>query len=204
MTRTLAFPFRSLRLTMASACAPGIGLLMGISAAGGATLKDISFVSNGSQFINDTIVNSTSPLVFTLTSGLDQPFLNAADSTIILGYGTFYAISFLGFGAHVGEGTVSFRVDDGPLIFQNVVFPNPASSGVVFANIPLSGGESVVISTTGLSADRIRIVANGDGMTTDGTPDAFYLFTYSPVPEPGVVSFLPLALLLATGRRRIS
>lgn len=175
-------------------------LLLGSPAGQAATLTDISFISNNSSFVNDTILNFASPLAFTTTMGLDQPFLNDSNSTISLGYGEYYAITFLGFGSHVGNGQVSFRVDGGPLITENVVFPDPTLSDIVFANILLPGGDTVTISTTGLSADRIRILADGGGLQADGTLDAFYRFTY--IPEPSVCSFLPLAMLLAARRRR--
>jgi hypothetical protein len=166
-----------------------VGALSGPAAAG--TLTDISFTSNSGSFINDTIINFTSPLAFTAATGLNQPFLNAVDSTISLGYGTYYAISFLGFGAHQGPGTVSFLLDGAPFS-QAVTFPNPGAASGVFASFALPGGDSVTISATGLSADRIRIVANGGGLVGDQTPDAFYLFAYSdarqsviPVPAAG-------------------
>jgi hypothetical protein len=179
-----------------------------VAQAGAATLTDISFISNGGSFINDTVVgDSTSPLAFTANTGLNQPFLNAADSTISLGLGSYYAISFLGFGAHVGPGLVQFRVDGGPLISQTVTFPNPSSASSVFANFTLSGGQSVTIASTGLSADRIRIVADGGGLQGDGTPDAFYAFNYTnAVPEPASGAMLACGLaamgLLAKRSRR--
>lgn len=156
------------------------------------TLTNISFVSNNGSFVNDTIVEGgTSPLAFTNTLNTNQPFLNNGDSTVSLSFGDYYAISFLGFGQHLGSGTVSFLLDGSPFS-QNVTFPANSPGGVNFAFFNLPGGETVSISTTGLSADRIRIVADGGGLTPDGTNDAFYLFTYSndqsAVPEPA--SFL--------------
>ena len=70
----------------------------------------ISNISNGMTFwdgayINDTIAEGfTSPLAFTATGGLSQPFLNNSDSTIALPYGTYFAISFRAFGAMTGPG----------------------------------------------------------------------------------------------------
>lgn len=187
-------------------CATLLGL--GLAPAYAGTLTDISFKSNGLSFINDTIVEgATSPLAFTADSGLNQPFLNAPNSTISLGYGSYYAIAFLGFGSHVGAGQVSFRVDGGSLITQAVTFPNPGSASSAFASFALPGGDTVTIAATGLSNDRIRIVADGAGLQTDGVADAYYAFNYaSAVPEGGTASMLVgglavMGLLLQRNRR---
>jgi len=151
---------------------PGAGL------AG--TLTHLSFISNGGAFGNDTVVgNGTWPLAFTATGGLNQPFLNAADSPISLGYGTYYAIAFRGFGSHVGTGVVSFLLDGTTAFSSPVTFPDPTAASGVFASFAMPGGNAVTVSATGLSADRIRIVADGGGLVADSVPDAFYLFTYS-------------------------
>jgi hypothetical protein len=191
------------------------GVLFGLSLASGllngaaaATLTNISFVSNGGSFVNDTIVgNGTSPLAFTATTSLNQPFLNAADSSISLGYGTYYAISFLGFGQHSGVGGVSF-VLDGSITFSSLVtFPDPAVVSAPFATFNLLGGDTLTISATGLSADRIRIVADGGGLFQDQVRDAFYLFTYAPgqasvIPVPAAGWLLASGLaLMGLGRR---
>lgn len=173
-----------------------VGALSGPAAAG--TLTDIRFVSNGGSFANDTIDgNGTSPLAFTATTNLNQPFLNATDSTISLGFGTYYAISFLGFGAHQGPGLVTFLRNGAPFS-QIVTFPDPAAASGVFASFALPDDESVTISATGLSADRIRIVANGGGLVGDQTPDAFYLFSYSPA-QTSVIPVPAAGWLLASG-----
>lgn len=190
----------------------GVSLLCcALAPAGAVTLTDISFTSNGGAFINDTIVNGTSPLAFTATTNLSQPFLNAADSTLSLGYGNYYAIAFLGFGQHQGPGIISFRVDGGAVpVAQSVTFPDPSMSSGVFANFALPGGDSVTVAATGLSADRIRIVADGGGLQADGTADAFYAFNYtsgvSAVPEPVTTMMFASGLavlgLLSKRRRR--
>ena len=181
-------------------------LCSALAQANAGTLTDISFKSNSLSFINDTINgNGTSPLPFTSTSDLSQPFLNAADSTAGLSYGHYYAITFLGFGQHVGAGEISFKVNGGSLISQSITFPNPASASAIFANFALPGGDSVTVSSTGLSADRIRIVADGGGLIGDGSPDAFYAFNYvSAVPEPTSSLMLVggLAMLGALVKRR--
>ena len=160
-------------------------LCAALAPASAGTLTDISFKSNALSFINDTINgNGTSPLAFTLTSNLSQPFLNSADSTASLGYGNYYAIAFQGFGQHLGAGEISFRVNGGALTTQSVTFPDPASASPVFASFALPGGDSVTVAATGLSADRIRIVADGGGLFNDGAVDAFYAFNYAAVPEP--------------------
>jgi hypothetical protein len=65
----------------------------------------------------------------------------------------------------------------------------------VFANFLLPGGDTVTIAATGLSADRIRIVADGAGLIGDGTADAFYAFNYvSAVPESGTSAILAAGL----------
>lgn len=174
--------------------------------AAAGTLTNISFVSNGGTFINDTIVgNGTSPLAFTATGATSNPFLNNSDSTISLSFGNYYAIAFLGFGQHLGSGTVSFRLDGTTNFSQNVTFPANSPGGVAFASFSLPGGDTVQISTTGLSADRIRIVADGGGLTTDGTLDAFYQFSYtaaSAVPEPSSIGLAIVGLAALALRRR--
>ena len=122
------------------------------------TLTNLSFISNGGNFANDTLlvgitVTNTSPLAFTNTASLAEPFLNATDSTISLGYGTYYAVAFLTTGAHVGSGTISFLLDGVTPFSQTVTFPNPALASGNFASFALPGGDSVTISATGLSAD---------------------------------------------------
>jgi len=167
----------------------GLGMAVGSVSAG--AISDIAWTSNNGSYINDTIVNgSTSPLAFTTTSDLAQPFLNASDSTVTLSYGSYYAISFRDFGAHVGVGTVSF-VLDGVVYSKNVVFPNPTTVSGVFANFALPGGDTVTVSATGLSADRIRIAADGPGLAGDGTPDAFYQFNYLIAPKLTISSAAP-------------
>jgi hypothetical protein len=173
----------------------------------GATLTNLSFISNGGNFINDTIVNGTSPLAFTGTTDLAQPFLNNPDSTVSLGFGNYYAIAFLGPGQHLGAGTVSFSRNGTPFS-QAVTFPANSPGGVMFASFSLPGSESVTVSTTGLSADRIHIQGDGSGLTPDGTADAFYSFVYSSpvssVPEPGTLALagLGVAAVVTAMRRR--
>ena len=195
----LSFAISALGLTTVAANAP----------AGASTLTDISFVSNSGNYINDTIVNgTTSPLAFTANTGLFSPFLNAADSTITLGFGNYYAIAFLGFGETVGAGQISFRENGGALITEQVTFPDPAMVSGNFANFTLASGDHLKISATGKSADRISIIADGAGLQPDGTPDAFYTFSYSgpsAVPESASAGMLTAGLAmvgLAVTRRR--
>jgi hypothetical protein len=102
------------------------GVLPGVAG----TLTRITWTSHNGAYINDTIVDSTtSPLAFTATNNLSMPFLNAADSTIALSYGTYYAISFRSYGAHTGAGTVSFVVDDGTTYSQNGAVGGSYSGG---------------------------------------------------------------------------
>jgi hypothetical protein len=190
-----------------------LGLWLPANLPGG-TITNISFVSNGGNFANDTLligltVTNTSPLAFTNTAGLSQPFLNAADSTISLGYGTYYAIAFLTTGSHRGAGTVSFVLDGATTFSQTVTFPDPALVSGNFATFALPGGDTVTISATGLSADRIRIGTNGAGLAPGGGPDAFYLFSYSQapggdggaVPEPGTAMLLIVSAWFLTAAR---
>jgi PEP-CTERM motif len=170
-------------------------------AANAGIVSDVSFVSSGANFRNDTIVgDGTSPLGFTRTGATDNPFLNNADSTVSLGFGEYFAIAFQGFGQHLGSGTVSFRLN-GILNTQNVIFPDSSPGGVTFATFNLIDGDIIQLSTTGLFADRIRIVADGGGLQANGTTDAFYRFSYidlpttnNNVPEPTSLSIAALGL----------
>jgi hypothetical protein len=171
----------------------GLGMaaaLAAVSVSAG-SISNMTWTSRNGTYINDTIVNgTTSPLAFTATNDLAQPFLNAIDSTITLNYGNYYAIAFHSFGAHLGEGTVSL-VLDGVVHSQNVVFPDPTSASGVFARFALPGGDAVTISATGLSADRIRVIADGAGLAADGTPDAFYHFNYFVAPKLTIIPSAP-------------
>jgi hypothetical protein len=174
--------------------------LVFVPSATAGTLTNLSFVSNGGAFINDTsTLGSTSPLAFTVSGSTSNPFLNNSDSTISLGYGTYYAISFLGFGQHIGSGTISFLLDGITNFSQNATFPSNSPGGVIFASFSLPGGDSVEVSTTGLSADRIRIAIDGAGLLPDQTADAFYQFSYTAgaaatVPEPSSIGFALVGL----------
>jgi hypothetical protein len=187
-------------------------LLLGLAAfpLSAGVITDITFTSNGGSFVNDTITdNGTSPLAFTATTDLNQPFLNAADSTISLTYGNYYAIAFEGFGQHFGEGTVSFVLDDATTYSEDVIFPDPSASSGGFATFILPGNDSVTISATGLSADRISIVADGGGLITDGTADAFYSFNFtqdssSAAPEPASLALFGAGLFVLFGFHRRS
>jgi hypothetical protein len=175
-------------------------------AATAGVITNISFTSNGGSIANDTINgNFTSPLAFTLTGASSNPFLNNPDTTISLGFGDYYAIAFLGAAQHVGNGTVSFLLDGTTTVTQNITFPASTLAGNRFASFNLPGGDLVQISTTGISADRIRIVANAGGLQTDGAADAFYNFSYkaaASVPLPTSVGLMALGLAaFGFGRR---
>ena len=190
----------------------GLVLCCALAPASAAVLTNLSFTSNGGSFINDTIVNGTSPLAFTANTGANQPFLNASDSTLSLSYGSYYALAFAGFGAHVGEGQVAFLAD-GVSFSQNVVFPDPSVPGVLFDSVVLPNGDSINISTAGILADRITIAADGGGLQPGGTRDGFYSFNYTraagdptpgQVPEPATLSLVGAAIfsMVALRRRR--
>lgn len=172
------------------------------------TITNVVFSSNGGGYVNDTVVDgSTAPLGFTATADLAQPFLNNPDSTIALGYGTYYAITFYGFGQHSGDGTIEVDWNGIPFT-QAVTFPPDSPGGVTFASFALPGGDSVQISTTGLLADRISIAADGAGLVGNGNPDVFSLFQFTQgtgteTPEPTTLLLLVCGLgVMADGRRR--
>jgi len=173
-----------------------------------ATINNISFKTTANGYTNDTIVgNNTSPLGITGKADLLQPFLNASDSSITLNYGNYYAIAFLGFGQLQGAGTVSFMLNNVTAYSANVTFPDPSASSPIFASFSLPGGDSLTVASTGLSADRIRISADGGGLSADGTADAFYALNFtsgttSSAPEPATFAMFGtgVAALIAVRR----
>ena len=100
---------------------------------------------------------------------------------------------------NLGGGLVSFLLDGVTPFTQNVTFPAASPRGVTFATFSLPGGDSVQISTTGLSADRTQVVADGGGLVPDGTPDEFSLFVYrsgavTGTPEPSSLGLAAVGL----------
>ncbi len=168
------------------------------------TLTDLAFISNGGSYINNTIVDgTTSPLAFTQPS-LGAAFLNAADSTVALGFGAYFAYAFAGFGQHAGSGSLSGK-RDGVSFSTAVAFPSDLSLTGTFLTYTFGDGETISLGTTGLIADRIRIVADGNGLVPDGATDAIYRFNYAsatPVPEPSTVALLLAGLGLVTLMKR--
>ena len=173
-----------------------------------ATINNIRFYASDFGYINDTIVNGTSPLAFTNKADLKQPFLNAIDSTITLNYGSYYAIGFLGVKQLQGAGTISFLLNNTTPYSANVLFPDPLAAGPIFAAFSFPGGDLVTVAPTGLLADRIRISGDGSGLHTDGSLDAFYAFNFtsgtaSSTPEPATFAMFGtgVAAILAVRRR---
>lgn len=176
-----------------------LGLLAATRPICAATLTDLSFTSNSGGFINNTIVDGTSPLGITLP-GLGQSFLNNEDSTISLPFGAYYAYSFAGFGQHVGSGTISGRFDGAPFSGA-VTFPSDLVAVANFFTFTFVSGDTLKVGTTGLSADRIRIVADGGGLVPDGTTDAIYSFNFTTVPEPTSITLIGIGMIGALARR---
>ena len=195
-------------LRLARALRDGL-LILSVMTAGSVmatagTLTDLAFTSNGGSYINDTIVNGTSPLGFTGTSSLSDPFLNNPDSTITLSLGSYYAWAFVGFGQHIGAGTIS-GMHNGVSFSSSVIFPSDLGVNSTFFTYVFGDGEAISVSTPAVSADRITIAADGSGLVPDGNLDAGYGFVYaSAVPEPSVWALM-LAGVTALGlmvRRR--
>lgn len=136
------------------------GLIAAISPSSASIpfLSDLSFISNGGVYINNTIVDTTSPLGITDPT-LGQPFLNNADSTISLAFDNYYAYSFAGTGKHVGAGTISGLYDGTPFSAA-VTFPSDLTTVATFFSYTFVGGETLKVGTTGLFDDRIQIVSD--------------------------------------------
>lgn len=178
------------------------------SSAVAGTLTNLTFTSSNGAFINDTVPNGTSPIGFTLLGSTTNPFLNNADSSVSLGFGSYYGITAGGFGQHSGAGSIAFRLDDTTNFSQNVSFPDNLTSGQILASFVLPGGDTLEVSTTGIFADRVRIFADGVGLATDNIADPFWLFTYtsgstdnSEVPEPSSIALGLCGLAVIAWRR---
>ena len=61
-----------------------------------------------------------------------------------------------------------------------MTFPDPTAASGIFASFSLPGGDSVTLAATGLGGSDFGQFRIGGGLAPDGTPDAFYLFTYGP------------------------
>jgi hypothetical protein len=190
-------------------------LLLFVSAtlsASAGTLTNIDFSFNSPEYRVDTIVNATAPLAFINVGNTGNPFLNNPDSTISLGYGTYYAIAtFVPSNptSRLAGNPVSIAlvVDGASFVSQIVNFPPSSTTSGAFATINLPGGETVTLSATALTADRVRVAIDGSGLVGDGSPDTFYFFTYAPanaIPEPATIwlSGTGLAALAVARKRR--
>lgn len=182
--------------------------LLGAQFTPAGTITNIVFNTPNLGYQNDTIPsNGTSPIGFTNIGSLANPFLNNLDSSFAMSYGSYYAITPLGFGQHLGGGFVSFLLDGVTPFTQTVTFPAASPGGVIFATFSLPGGDSVQISTTGLSADRTRVVADGGGLVPDGFLDEFSLFVYrsgavTGTPEPSSLGLAAAGLASLAVRLR--
>jgi hypothetical protein len=183
-----------------AALSVALGGMAAMATAG--TLTELAFTSNGGSFINNTIPDFASPLGIT-ANALGAPFLNAADSTVSLGFGTYLAYAFQGFGQHTGSGTISGRRDGVPFSVA-ASFPADLSVAATFFSFSFGDGETITVSTTGLQADRIRIVADAGGLAPDGVNDGVYRLVYAPIPEAGTLAMMlgGLGVVTALARRR--
>jgi len=176
-----------------------------------ATLTNFTLIPQGVAFTRDTVANSGwSPIGFTLTGSTSNPFLNNADKSVSLGYGSYYMTVFGGvFATPVGPGyTFRFLLDNTTTYSQVVTLPDNLTAGQIFGSFALPDGDTVQLSTTGLFADRVRNSADGAGLAPDGNDDPLWLLTYtsgstdnSAVPEPSSIALGLCGLAVIAWRR---
>ncbi len=181
------------------------------SLCGGATLTSLSYLAGGCV---TTVVDGCAPIGLTAGGSLTNPFLNDLNTKAIdLSTGTYYTFSdpFFAQGDSV-EIVATFT--NNVTIDSTIVMPDLTTGANSILDVS-QGGETLLLQTTGLGADRISFGYAPSSFQTDGIDDTILQLTFSeaPVvdpippamsPEPasiGLIAVAGMAALLLRRRR---
>jgi MYXO-CTERM domain-containing protein len=179
-----------------------ICLLLAATAASGATITSLTYIAGGCV---TTTPDICAPIGVTLAGSVANPFLNETNTKAIdLSEGSYYTFNepFFGTGSPL---IVTIGLSDSTTLFQTVVVPDTSVAGNT--GVHFTGAADILITTTGLAADRMSLGYAPGAFNPSGANDTVFQLAYSEgsssVPEPATL-LMPLVGLatLALVRRR--